>query len=183
MLSSDRSLLIINAPGLINVTVSLISLLVYIDRDQGNLNLNSSSQQAEAWEDGGGGGVYNIPACCMQGCFFWECVHVLVDCLLWIHSSSNCSAYSVNVTSSAGTKQFPLKLRLLQRQECGRGRSSLRMRNNIHLTHPQHGKISMIYSSKSDSADSQVYRRVVLVGQTKGSLKSKINSPSSELQE
>ena len=96
----------------VNVTVSLISLLVYIDRDQGNLNLNSSSQQAEAWEDGGGGGVYNIP---VQGCFFWERVHVLIDCLLWIHSSSNCSAYSVNVTSSAGTKQFSLELSLTDR--------------------------------------------------------------------
>ena len=43
----------------------------------------------------------DIRASCVHGGFQ---VQVLVDCLLWIHSSKNSSAYSVNVTSFAGAK-------------------------------------------------------------------------------
>ena len=50
--------------------------------------------------------IHDILACCVQGCFFKQRV---LDCLLWIHSSSNGLAYSVNVTSSARTKQFLLE--------------------------------------------------------------------------
>ena len=50
----------------------------------------------------------DIPACYVQGCFFIK--RVLLGCFLWIHSGSNGPAYSVNVTSFAGAKQFLLEL-------------------------------------------------------------------------
>ena len=64
---------------------------------------------------------YYIPACCVQWCFFYKppSVPVHVDChLLWIHSSSNNSAYSVNVTIFAGTEQFLFEISSLGRHLC-----------------------------------------------------------------
>ena len=50
--------------------------------------------------------LYDSPASCVHRCFVT--VPALVDCLLWIHSISNNSSYSFNVTSFTGNKQFLL---------------------------------------------------------------------------